>query len=140
MLEHNEIPAIVVEKENCCGMPKLELGDLDAVERLKNGNIPVLAKLAQEGYAILTAIPSCTLMFKQELPLLFPQDAEVKAVAEAMFDPFEYLSLRHRDGLLKTAVQERSWARSAITCPVTCACRTWGCARRSCSRWCPAPR
>ncbi|MBM3395896.1 MAG: Fe-S oxidoreductase, partial [Betaproteobacteria bacterium] len=25
-----------------------------------------------------------------------------KAVAQAMFDPFEYLALRHRDGLLKT--------------------------------------
>ena len=107
VLEHNEIPAIVVEKENCCGMPKLELGDLDAVERLKNGNIPVLAKLAKEGYAILTAIPSCTLMFKQELPLLFPQDAEVNAVAEAMFDPFEYLSLRHRDGLLNTQFKKQ---------------------------------
>jgi len=41
-------------------------------------------------------------MFKQELPLMFPADADVKAVAEAMFDPFEYLVLRHRDGLLKT--------------------------------------
>jgi Fe-S oxidoreductase len=41
-------------------------------------------------------------MFKQELPLMFPEDAEVKAVAEAMFDPFEYLVLRHKDGLLKT--------------------------------------
>ncbi len=40
VLEHNEIPAVVVEKENCCGMPKLELGDLDAVERLKNGQHP----------------------------------------------------------------------------------------------------
>jgi glycerol-3-phosphate dehydrogenase subunit C len=102
VLAHNEIPAIVVEKENCCGMPKLELGDLEAVERLKNGNIAVLAGLAREGYAILTAIPSCTLMFKQELPLLFPGDAEVQAVADAMFDPFEYLSLRHRDRLLNT--------------------------------------
>jgi len=102
VLEHNEIPAIVVEKENCCGMPKLELGDLEAVEKLKNGNIPVLARLAREGYAILTAIPSCTLMFKQELPLLFADDADVLAVAEAMFDPFEYLSLRNKDGLLKT--------------------------------------
>jgi Fe-S oxidoreductase len=102
VLEHNEIPAIVVEKENCCGMPKLELGDLDAVEKLKDGNIPVLARLAREGYAILTAIPSCTLMFKQELPLLFPGDADVQAVAQAMFDPFEYLSLRNRDGMLHT--------------------------------------
>jgi Fe-S oxidoreductase len=41
-------------------------------------------------------------MFKQELPLMFPEDAEVAQVAAAMFDPFEYLALRHRDGLLKT--------------------------------------
>ena len=40
-------------------------------------------------------------MFKQELPLIFPDDADVKAVAEAMFDPFEYLVLRDKDGLLK---------------------------------------
>jgi Fe-S oxidoreductase len=102
VLAHNEIPTIIVEKENCCGMPKLELGDLDAVEKLKNGNLPVLSKLAREGYAILTPIPSCTLMFKQELPLMFPDDADLKRVAEAMFDPFEYLSLRNRDGLLRT--------------------------------------
>ncbi|HVS27027.1 MAG TPA: heterodisulfide reductase-related iron-sulfur binding cluster [Burkholderiales bacterium] len=102
ILEHNEIPAVIVEKEACCGMPKLELGDLDAVEKLKNTNIPQLVKLAKQGYAILTAVPSCTLMFKQELPLLFPEDADVKAVAKAMFDPFEYLVLRQRDGLLNT--------------------------------------
>ena len=40
-------------------MPKLELGDLDAVEKLKNQNIPPLAKLAKEGYAILTTA-SCS--------------------------------------------------------------------------------
>ena len=102
VLEHNEIPAVVVEKEACCGMPKLELGDLDAVARLKEINIPVLAKLAREGYAILTAIPSCTLMFKKELPLMFADDADVKAVQAAMFDPFEYLVQRNKDGLLKT--------------------------------------
>jgi Fe-S oxidoreductase len=102
VLAHNAIPAIVVEKEACCGMPKLELGDLDAVAKLKAINIPPLAKLAREGYAILTAIPSCTLMFKQELPLMFPHDADVQAVKAAMFDPFEYLVLRNRDGLLKT--------------------------------------
>jgi glycerol-3-phosphate dehydrogenase subunit C len=102
ILQHNEIPAVVVEKEACCGMPKLELGDLEAVDRLKNVNIPRLAKLAREGHAILTAIPSCTLMFKQELPLMYPDDADVHAVKEAMFDPFEYLVLRNADGLVKT--------------------------------------
>ena len=101
VLAHNEIPCTLVEKEGCCGMPKLELGDLDSVARLKEINLPPLARLAREGYAILTPVPSCTLMFKQELPLLFPNDADVKAVQDAMFDPFEYLVLRNRDGLLK---------------------------------------
>ncbi len=102
ILEHNEIPACLVEKEACCGMPKLELGDLEAVEKLKNENIPHLLKLAQAGYAILSAVPSCTLMYKQELPLLFPDDEAIQAVAAAMFDPFEYLALRNQDNLLKT--------------------------------------
>jgi len=102
ILEHNEIPYVVVDKEKCCGMPKLELGDLDAVERHKQANIPVLARYAREGYVILSAIPSCTLMFKQELPLMFPDCAETQIVKEAMFDPFEYLVARHKDGLLKT--------------------------------------
>jgi len=102
LLDHNEIPYKVVEKEACCGMPKLELGDLDGVAKLKAINVPLLASVAREGYAILTAVPSCTLMFKQELPLLFPEDADVKVVSDAMFDPFEYFVLRHRDGFLKS--------------------------------------
>jgi Fe-S oxidoreductase len=101
ILEHNEISYTTLAQESCCGMPKLELGDLETVERLKNANIAALAPLARAGYAILTPIPSCTLMFKQELPLIFPEDADVKAVAAAMFDPFEYLVLRDKDGLLK---------------------------------------
>jgi Fe-S oxidoreductase len=102
VLAHNEIPTAVVDKESCCGMPKLELGDLESVERHKNANIPVLARYAKEGWAIVSAIPSCTLMFKQELPMMFPDDADVIAVRDAMFDPFEYLVARHKDGLLKT--------------------------------------
>jgi len=102
VLDHNEIPYVLVEKEKCCGMPKLELGDLESVEADKQANIPVLAKYAKEGWAIIAAVPSCTLMFKQELPLMYPGDADVQAVKEAMWDPFEYLAARRRDGLLKT--------------------------------------
>jgi len=101
LLDHNEIPYEIVEKEQCCGMPKLELGDLQGVAQAKAANIPVLARYAKAGWAIVTAVPSCTLMFKQELPLMFPDDADVLAVRDAMFDPFEYLVARHKDGLLK---------------------------------------
>jgi len=107
ILAHNEIPYMLVEKEACCGMPKLEQGDLAGVEEKKNINIPQLAKLAREGYAILSAVPSCTLMYKQELPLMFPDDADTQLVKEAMWDPFEYLISRNRDGLLRTDFQQR---------------------------------
>jgi len=100
--EHNNIQVCLVEKEQCCGMPKLELGDLKAVERAKNFNIPELLKLVEEGWDIVAPVPSCVLMFKQEIPLMFPDDNDVKRVQDAIFDPFEYLSLRHRDGKLNT--------------------------------------
>ncbi len=106
ILDHNEIPYVMVEKEACCGMPKLEQGDLQGVAEKKAINIPHLAKLAKEGYAILTAIPSCTLMYKQELPLMFPGCADTQLVKEAMWDPFEYFVARNRDGLLKTDFKE----------------------------------
>lgn len=105
VLEHNAIPVRIAEKEKCCGMPKLELGDLESVERAKNENIPVLRKLVDEGWDILAPIPSCILMFRQELPLMFPDDEGVASVAAHIFDPFEYLMLRHREGLLDTDFQ-----------------------------------
>ncbi len=102
VLNHNEIPVVLAEKEQCCGMPKLELGDLDAVAAAKEANIPLLAKLVDEGYDLMAAVPSCVLMFKQELPLMFPDDEDVKKVQQAFYDPFEYLMLRHKENKLKT--------------------------------------
>ncbi len=102
VFEHNGIPVTLAEKEQCCGMPKLELGDLEAVAKAKEANIPVLSKLVDEGWDIVAPVPSCALMFKQELPLMFPDDDEVKKVARAIFDPFDYLMSRHREGKLKT--------------------------------------
>ncbi|MFT4581077.1 MAG: glycerol-3-phosphate dehydrogenase subunit C [Gammaproteobacteria bacterium] len=97
ILSHNEIDVAITESERCCGMPKLELGDLPAVEKLKNHNIPELMKLVRRGYDLTAPIPSCVLMYKQELPLMFPDDEDVLAVAKAFFDPFEYMMLRHRE-------------------------------------------
>ena len=102
VLEHNGIAVALAAKERCCGMPKLELGDLAAVAKLKQENIPALAAMVASGHDILAAVPSCVLMFKQELPLLYPDDPDVKAVAEHTFDPFEYLMLRHSEGKLRT--------------------------------------
>ena len=100
--EHNDIAVTVVQKDKCCGMPMLELGNLDTVARLKDRNIPKLAALVDAGWDIVAPIPSCVLMYKQELPLMFAQDPAVIKVRDAIYDPFEYLMLRHKYGELKT--------------------------------------
>jgi Fe-S oxidoreductase len=102
VFEHNGIPVRMAEKERCCGMPKLELGDLESVAAAKDANIPVLAALVDEGWDLTALVPSCVLMFKQELPLMFPDDPQVLKVKNAFYDPFEYLMLRHKEGRLKT--------------------------------------
>ncbi|MGB6309366.1 MAG: heterodisulfide reductase-related iron-sulfur binding cluster [Steroidobacteraceae bacterium] len=102
VFEHNGIEVALVESERCCGMPKLELGDLQAVADLKAKNVPQLLAMIERGYDIVAPIPSCVLMFKQELPLMFPDEADVAKVRRHIFDPFEYLALRHKAGQMRT--------------------------------------
>ena len=102
VFEHNGLEVQLVQDTQCCGMPKLELGDLDAVAKAKDTNIKILAQLVDDGWDIVTPVPSCTLMFKQELPLMYPNEADVIKVQQAMFDPFEYLILRNKADKLNT--------------------------------------
>ena len=106
VFEHNGIHIELVPTEACCGMPKLELGDLESVNALKEKNLPVLSRLVDEGFDLIAPIPSCVLMYKQELPLLFQSDEDVyqelRRVQQAFFDPFEYLFLRHKADLFNT--------------------------------------
>ncbi len=106
VLTHNGIPVTILNDANCCGMPKLELGDLDRVAAMKDANLPVFLEAIETGHDILAPIPSCVLMYKQELPLMFPDDEHVARVAAAFFDPFEYLMLRHKAGLVDTAFKQ----------------------------------
>lgn len=103
---HNGIAVTLLPSERCCGMPKLELGDLEAVNRFKEINMPILMAAIEEGCDLVAPIPSCVLMFKQELPLMYPDDKDVSIVRESFFDPFEYLMLRHKEGLLDTQFRQ----------------------------------
>jgi len=102
VFEHNGIPVRLTSKEQCCGMPKLEQGDLKTVDKYRKTNIPELVRLVDEGWDIVAGVPSCVLMFKQELPLMYPNDPDVQKVKQAIYDPFEYLVHRHKAGLLNT--------------------------------------
>ena len=102
VLNHNGVDVQILQDAKCCGMPKLELGDLNKVSSLKDANMPLFLKAIEDGYDIIAPIPSCVLMYKQELPLMFPDDADVAKVKAHFFDPFEYLMLRHKAELTNT--------------------------------------
>ncbi|NNC66740.1 MAG: Fe-S oxidoreductase [Gammaproteobacteria bacterium] len=102
IFEHNNIATKLITQDKCCSMPKLELGDLESVAANKNHNIPIMQEAIDDDWDIIAPIPSCVLMFKQELPLMFPEDEALKKVQQSIFDPFEYLALRHKEDLLNT--------------------------------------
>jgi Fe-S oxidoreductase len=92
VLRHNKVEVKLIKKVQCCGMPKMELGDLETVVEYANENIAPLKKLVDDGYKLMAPIPSCVLMFKNELPMIMSDNEELRLISKAFFDPFEYLS------------------------------------------------
>lgn len=84
----------------CCGMPKLELGDLQAVadqaKKVSTGLLPWIDK----GYDVIALTPSCALMLKFEWPLIAPKDPAIEKLAQATFDVAEYVvDIAKKEGL-----------------------------------------
>ena len=75
----------------CCGMPKLELGDLEAVADAARKVTAELLPWVDKGYDIVALTPSCALMLKFEWPLLLPKDPAVQKLSQATFDITEYV-------------------------------------------------
>lgn len=75
----------------CCGMPKLELGDLPAVAEQARKVSSNLLPYVQAGYDVIALVPSCALMMKFEWPLILPDDENIKKLANATFDLSEYV-------------------------------------------------
>jgi len=92
--------ALKTEHPHCCGMPKLEQGDLAAVaeaaEKVSKAFVPYI----DEGYDIIALVPSCALMLKFEWPLILPDNEDVKKLAAATFDPSQYIvDIARKEGL-----------------------------------------
>ena len=92
--------------QNVAACQNWSSGDLKKVEKMKDANIPVFTQAIAEGYDIIAPIPSCVLMYKQELPLMFPDDEDIAEVKAHFFDPFEYLMLGHKESLIDTAFKQ----------------------------------
>ena len=102
VMEHNGIPVTFPDQERCCGMPRLEHGDLAGAQQALDAIIPQLEPLVDAGWDIVAPVPSCVLMLKREYGMIAPDDERVARVAARVFDPFEYLWHRHQEGRLNT--------------------------------------
>ncbi len=97
VLEKNDIYIEIPEQE-CCGIPYFDIGDLDtAIEKAKK-NVQRLKPYVDAGFDIIVPIPTCALQLKYEYPLLLPNDPDVKAVAEKIYDVHEYLWKLNEEG------------------------------------------
>jgi len=84
----------------CCGMPQLELGDIETVARGAGRIAAELLAVSDAGYDIVALMPSCALMLKHEWPLLLPDNDDVARLARSVFDLSEYVvDIARREGL-----------------------------------------
>ena len=84
----------------CCGMPKLEQGDIAAVADAARKVATALGPKIDAGYDVIALVPSCALMLKFEWPLILPNDPAIKKLAQATFDVSEYVvDIAKKEGL-----------------------------------------
>ena len=74
----------------CCGMPKLDGGDLEGARKLARQNVETLLPAVREGRKIVSPGPSCTLVLRTEYPELVPTP-EAREVAAAVMDLSDFL-------------------------------------------------
>jgi glycerol-3-phosphate dehydrogenase subunit C len=77
--------------EVCCGMPQLEGGDIKSVSEKAKKTSSDLKKYIDDGYKVISIVPSCSLMIKYEWPLLVPDSEEIKNLSKNTYDICEYL-------------------------------------------------
>lgn len=102
VLEKNDVFIELPENQECCGIPYFDIGDLDSAKEKAKRNVARLKPYVDAGYDILVPIPTCALQIKYEYPLLLPDDPDVKAVSEKVFDLHEYLWKLKEEGKLNT--------------------------------------
>ena len=75
----------------CCGMPKLEHGDIEGVATAAREVAAVFRPWIEKGYDVVALTPSCSLMLKFEWPLILPDDEDIKLLSDATQDISQYI-------------------------------------------------
>ena len=100
VLDRNQVGVQCVKGLECCGMPRWERGDLDAVRKQAKHNLDRLMPFVEQGSKVLVVNPTCSMMMRREYPELLEGDDRERSerLAEATMDVSEYLwSLRREE-------------------------------------------
>ena len=81
---------VQVAYPGCCGMPKLEQGDIAGVAHQAETVAAELCSWIDQGYKVMALLPSCALMLKQEWPLISDHPA-VQKLSQQTVDVAEYI-------------------------------------------------
>ncbi|KAF0852569.1 mitochondrial glycerol-3-phosphate dehydrogenase subunit C [Andalucia godoyi] len=101
VLQHNGV-SVETSYPGCCGMPQLEQGDLSSVAEKARAVCNALVDFVDRGYQVITLTPSCGLMFRQEWPLLLPNDPLVLKVSSSTKDICEYvMDIAKSEGIVR---------------------------------------
>jgi glycerol-3-phosphate dehydrogenase subunit C len=93
--------AVERPRQECCGMPNLDGGDIDAARAKARFNVAQLLPLVEKGYPVIVPNPTCSYTVKKEWPELLGTP-ESKKVAAAAVESMEFLErLRREKKLVK---------------------------------------
>ncbi len=102
--------------QECCGMPNLDGGDIDAAKAKARFNVAQLLPLVEQGHRVVVPGPTCSYTIKKEWPELLGTP-EAKKVAAATFDIMEFLERLRRE---KKLVKEFSASLGKVAYHAAC--------------------
>jgi FAD/FMN-containing dehydrogenase/Fe-S oxidoreductase len=82
---------VLPDRGVCCGLTWVSTGQLGVARRVLTRTLDVLAPYLEEGYEVAGLEPSCTALFRGDLPALLPGDSRAAVLASRTFTFAELL-------------------------------------------------
>ncbi len=97
VLEHLGFSVSLSEERLCCGRPLYDYGMLDTAKKMARAAVDALRDDVEAGRTIVGLEPSCTAVFRDELPMLLPDDEDAQRVSMSFMTLSEFLIARDAD-------------------------------------------
>ncbi len=97
VLEHAGYSVEIPPRPLCCGRPLYDFGMLDTAERLWRQTLATLRPWIRAGVPVVGVEPSCVAAFRDELPGLFPHDADAHRLSSQTLLLSEFLERQRYD-------------------------------------------